>query len=491
MGALDGPSAASNFDAAVAGRRGVCACRLTSNPLLSPYEYDGFVWDLACGSGSVSESLVDYAGSAGLKVGRVTNDIDPRRKALLVGDVRAVNYVELARRAMPFFVMLTATCTSLSNAAHVYRAPGAAVCATVQRIIRKKCKVRKIGSLIQILRRHLVAPARSSWSQVLSLAALVAGIEPVEELCMISRHFNFLAKLRPVPPRRPGHYRLRALMKISPYVRALDSSLNKEPLITPSKALITAPQITPLPPLSMTDIEPDDDSDDGTPRPLRPLRPPSPSPPLSDPAASQSRSPSPMPAASRSCSPSPSPAESRSRSPSSSSSSSSDDDEPWMGWKSRLSQFKGDELPWKVKYPLKSKSRLEIALDSIKKAADAAVAPAAAGACFSHPCVHVHWEPRAPALMFVDMSMSDPLSVILDRVDADFFGAFPGWRTSMRSRLRLRAGWYLVSGHETLADVAIERLCFHFDLFHLYFSCYRASLIFESGLYDFDVFISP
>ena len=71
MGALDGPSAASNFDAAVAGRRGVCACRLTSNPLLSPYEYDGFVWDLACGSGSVSESLVDYAGSAGLKVGRV------------------------------------------------------------------------------------------------------------------------------------------------------------------------------------------------------------------------------------------------------------------------------------------------------------------------------------------------------------------------------------------------------------------------------------
>jgi hypothetical protein len=99
--------------------------------------------------------------------------------------------------------------------------------------------------------------------------------------------------------------------------------------------------------------------------------------------------------------------------------------------------------------------------------------------------------------MFVDLSMSDPLSVILDRVDADFFGAFPGWHTSMRSRLRLRAGWYPVSGHETLADVAIERLCFHFDLFGLFFSrdylvsTFSASLIFESGLYDFDVFISP
>ena len=130
LAALEGGAfAAVNFDAAVApGSRGrVKPCRSLPDPRLDPAQYDGFVWDLGCGSGPISEMAVTYAADAGIKVGAIRVDIDPRRAATLTMDVRDFDVREHYRLCPPFLVCMTCTCTPLSNLAHAYRSADASV----------------------------------------------------------------------------------------------------------------------------------------------------------------------------------------------------------------------------------------------------------------------------------------------------------------------------------------------------------------------------
>jgi len=87
------------------------------DPRSNPADYDAFVWDLACGTAPVASAVCAYAAEAGINVGAYTRDIDPRRRATTTADVRSFDYKELYRICPPFLVMLTATCTALSNAA--------------------------------------------------------------------------------------------------------------------------------------------------------------------------------------------------------------------------------------------------------------------------------------------------------------------------------------------------------------------------------------
>ena len=123
--ALEGPVAALDFDAAVAGVADVEPCEQFEDPRLAPASCDAHCWDLGCGKGPISAAVFFYALAAGIVIGLFRCDIDPRRRATVTMDVRRLNYRELYRQIPPFFVFLTATCTALSNAAHVYRSPKA------------------------------------------------------------------------------------------------------------------------------------------------------------------------------------------------------------------------------------------------------------------------------------------------------------------------------------------------------------------------------
>jgi len=93
---------------------------LVKNALVSPRDHLAFLWELGCGSARLSYRASERSGGV---IGVVTNDIDPRRGALLEMDMRQIQVELLVNQCPPIHIHATLSCTALSHAGRRYLGP--------------------------------------------------------------------------------------------------------------------------------------------------------------------------------------------------------------------------------------------------------------------------------------------------------------------------------------------------------------------------------